>query len=241
MGKAGKNPNAASHAFVLRPDDLVSLARLLSQSMTHVRFEASCNDASTRTFETYEDLVQYDNPGSRAIETLTVVASNPDKHAAYKALFANSVLTNLTFEVEGPSEMKTQLTSFTRDLFQEIRPWYSKIMPNPFIVGFWVGFGAVAILSWLKTGDGRRLGDLVDKYPLPGTLLISTIGISAGTVAYRFWKWNFPMGAFAIGYGERRHNEREPIRLTLIVSFIVSLCAGLLLLPSVIGFVVHFF
>lgn len=219
--------------FVLHPRDLEQLAHKLSSLASKIRYEIRCSDGKDRAFDNLADLVAYDNLGSRSITALTVSADNPSTGTKFFVIFAN-VSKSVDFRIEGPENVADDLVAFMRELIQEMRPWYSRVLPTPFTVAMLGGGGLAATMNELRVGSTNRRFE--DAFPFTSIWLTLVVTFVAGSIFFAIWKRNFPMGSFAIGYGERRHHDREMIRLSLVMAFIVSVLAGVVLMPPVLHF-----
>jgi len=58
-----------------------------------------------------------------------------------------------------------------------------------------------------------------------------TLLFFAGVVVDHFRGRIFPMATFEIGQGSGRHSTLEAVRWTVVIGFLVSIAAGLVLIP----------
>ena len=65
-------------AFVADEDDITELSNVLIKRLGKLEIEAVCVDQTTRVFDTTEELLQYQNTPSKAIESLTLKAYKGD-------------------------------------------------------------------------------------------------------------------------------------------------------------------
>ncbi len=69
--------------------------------------------------------------------------------------------------------------------------------------------------------------------PMPKLFLVAIVLVLYGIVVIvalnfidRFRHYVFPMGVFAIAQGAKRHQNREILRLVVVIGFIINLAAG---------------
>ena len=65
-------------AFVIRPEELTRLVKLLETHVGKVKCRADCSDGISRDFSNINDLVQYENPRSKEIVCIKLTARSVD-------------------------------------------------------------------------------------------------------------------------------------------------------------------
>lgn len=141
---------------------------------------------------------------------------------------------------KGDEEYVTRMTSKLEDRFSAMKPWYGLIAKSGWLI--------LLLLSWIPS-ISQLVGGYQSSYTLSSllhdiintpfpkltvgfilTLIILAIGVFLFAQLSRLWNFVFPMGAFAIGQGTKRHKNRELLRTLVVIGFGINLLAGLIIL-----------
>lgn len=218
--------------FVLTAEDVLRVWTLLEQQVGPTCARSTCADGVERTFPDSHALTTYDNLPAREIRSLHLSASSPtDRDCHVSISFGEDFSRSIGLRLEGPEVEMAHLRTVIRDLCEGIRPWYSWITR---IDGFYLVWGVASfgylVLS-VMTGDTRaaRPHTFSEAVSIVAVIL-AVLGVLMGAV----WGFNylrnryFPVAMFAIGQGAQRHQRHESMRWVVVVGFLVSVAASLL-------------
>jgi len=205
--------------FVLKDDDLTRLVQDFQVLIGPVRFELECADSVTRHADSLHDLATFDNPPSKAIRRLKIIAQGSDgSNSAYLRLSADREK-NVQIVFDAREDAATRINDRIEDRVESMRPWYSPLRRG--------SVSATAFVIWLATmivgndrgwfvGKNEQVSDIIRHQSEVRwsvvTGLIAGIGIITGLLREKY----FPVGAFAIGQGASDYNRSETIRILII-------------------------
>lgn len=223
-----------THAFVLGSEDVLQLWNQIGLEIGYVEANAVCSDDMERKFQTPEELVNYENPRSRAIVEISLIGRSAD-HASRAEVhfFGGERLRSITMRASGEEESISRLKAGFGELVDGMRPWYSPIVHVDF---FFIVMAALLIgLSVLNMVVGDRK-ETADSGMAPGMAILVTVVLGAlvfGSIAItlalnRLRRRFFPVATFALGQGIRRNDIDEKIRWIVIVGLLVSICGSLI-------------
>jgi|SRR3990172_4862887 len=227
-----------SHAFVLTAVDAEKIWSMLAQSFDSVQASALCSDSIRREFTSADALIQYENPRSRAIRSLTYEARSDKPYARASIQFGGRYSSSVEMSISGPESSVLAIRDRLGEVLDGMRPWYSPISRVDF---FYIVTGAL-FFAWLVF-QGMSTGSASGKamtFGQASTAAAVLIAFLFG-VGMFIWALNrlrsrfFPVAAFAIGQGQGRFNFDEKLRWVVIVGFGVSVFASLVatfLLPA---------
>ncbi len=218
------------HAFVMRADQINRIWAFLQGAIGPVRATASCADHIERAFTSPNELNAYENARARAIRGLLFTAWIADHdRSAYLNLRGDS-FRSVSLKIEGPEIIVSRLRDDLLELFDGMKPWYSRITRLDF---FYVVMGVLAFMMIVVAGmAGGTKSERSLSFVQAVRVAAELVGVLAG-LAGLVWLLNrlrerfFPVAAFAIGQGLDRFQFDEKIRWVVIVGFVVSVFASL--------------
>jgi hypothetical protein len=221
------------HAFVVERELVEKLCSLIVNHVGKVTITVECTDEVEREFASSTELNAYDNLSSRSIRSMRVSGRSKDYETSASLGFGPN---GAFFSITAPSDdLVVKMRQEVQDIAREMRPWFSPFATvNMFVIA--AGF---LILLWLGITVGQALGFIADsgkpstesgRSDAQGWLVIITyFGMFA--VLHELQTRIFPVTTFALGQGKQRHENREKMRLSVVVALVVSVIASLIVLP----------
>lgn len=215
-------------AYVLRADDVCKLWELLENKVGTVKASALCADDLEREFGSSTELIGYTNFPAHRIQSLEFRARSVDRESAATVRFVQRYSPYIALSASGQEATIDSLKQYVANFCQAIKPWYSGISKIEFFyIGIVISCLAGVILGVMGGNVPAKL--LSAKVAILITLaFIVLLAIIYGSM----WVLNiirakfFPVGAFALGAEERRHQFNENVRWMVFVGFFVSLAAA---------------
>lgn len=229
--------SAVTRVFVLRKEDLRTFVSVLSQDLPEIKFSMKCTDAITRHCDTLDELERYPNPERAAISELRIRATDSSRQQTASFVFDSDKRGNVVLNLDGEVELVTKINTFWEDSLAGHRPWYSWVSIAPWKLLTWVGWllfslVSVALMVYRAREGAHGLGTL--KAGLPADLWVKAIILGAipsiaEHVIEKIRAVYFPTGAFALGDGLNRYNNRENMRTVVIFGFAISIITTVVL------------
>ena len=202
------------------------------------KYTAECRDKLTREFGDAAEVSAYENPPDREIISLSIRGLDKD-FARSAHLKMSNELPSIWLSVEGPEPDVLALSRAIDERLAGMRPWYSRVASTDFVAAAFVLVGvaygvlllASFILILMRTTPPAEVPRSTESAAVVVAIVIFLLPLALG------WAFNllraryFPTGVFAIGQGGKRHSEKEWVRGTVIVAFLVSLAASVVILP----------
>lgn len=228
-------------AFVLGVDELKKISKILER-IGNVEFQADCADDISREFKNLTDLLKFDNPKNKEITRLHITAPSDSivKNATIVLSSSPYMLGgNVSLRFSGRDDVVMRLREDILDVVGGMRRWYGTISHVDFtlffiaiFIGVWAILGFVMLMLIIlnrvritqETPSGRDALISFVGYLIPITLMI------LGALLNRFREKLFPRAVFSIGQGKERFRQLERIQWGVVISFFVSLAAGIVLL-----------
>lgn len=195
------------------------------------RAEVRCFDEITRTFETLDELLGYENNPRSLITQIEISGRSSEQEKSMTITLGRSYSTPTSLSIRGEEVDVSVAQDKVRDTFHGMKAWYAPIATIDMYV-FWsvVIVLAMMILQLMAPSNtaptsGRTLKEAL--HALPKVLLI------LGGVAAAVWltvfirRRFFPMVSFAIGQGVKRYQFDEQIRWTVLVGFLVGIASSI--------------
>lgn len=223
-------------AFVVRTEPLKKVYELLCERIGKTTITAECADDVTREFDSFNKLEQYENAKSKRILNLRLRATDEDWKKEATIEFTDKwYFGGIQIKVQARDDVVTRLRSELLDIVAGLRPWYHMI--NRFdivtLAGVGLGTASVLLLIWNATYGPD---EVMDKTPRQQAvaLLVGVGFVAIYSVLFymlhRFRKVVFPHGTFAFGQEIHRIETAEKWRWGLLIAFLASLAAGIVLL-----------
>jgi hypothetical protein len=221
-------------AFIIDADRLSRLHDLPSTYVDDLHYRMESSDGISRQVN-LEELLDADNAAETQIcEVYVSGGSYGERHVSL--WFINRRTLPIAVNLSGPEPEVVDLDRRLTRLLAGTRPWYdwfSTVNVLPFALALVLAallIGLFFILTAIAQGlHGARESALSANLT---TATLAMIVCLVPTVALlllaAFQKRLFPVGTFAIGQGKQRHEFGEKLRWVVIIGFVVSAAASLL-------------
>ena len=216
-------------AFIAGTPELKKIIALLQNSFDKVEIRADCADHFSREFESVDDLINYENPMSEEIRSLRLLAStwHLGSYSSAVVKFERSSK-KITIAFTASEEVASRLKREIRNIIVGMRPWYDVL--SRINVG-WI-FGTLLNLLWCIVVL-RYVSKFIEDKVIFGTMWLLSIIVSFAIllfVGHKLRIFLFSQAVFTIGQGKSRFRDKERIQWSVVISFLVSLAAGLVIL-----------
>lgn len=225
------------HAIVLRPRDLTSLWSVLSAAYPKCDIVAHCVDGSILETANLEELLAFDNPSYRRIESLTVQgnASYEEKASVEFDERASFVIGSSTssLTISSSDDKKAlHIASEVMNRVHDARPTYSVFTHIKLSWALLCGFVAYGLTqaAW-RIATGRPASAPISSLTIDILNFVLLIYIALFILAWpinRIQQWLFPRLFFALGRQAEELARREKWRSIVFVSLGVSIAASLI-------------
>ena len=224
-------------AFVAAEDALKKLAHLLSDRIGNLEIRADCADDVARTFKTVKELAAFENPKGKEIRRLDICARSDDFKKRATIELSGSWWTGIFLDFQARDDVVSHLRTKVLDLIEGMRPWYTLFHRVNFVYlallalfVLWIGPLIVVAFKWVPI-DSLKEPNPTDS-ALAQLVVYAAIAVlfAIGIVLNRLRNSCFPRAVFLIGQGKARWKHLERIQWGIIIAFLVSLAAGLVIL-----------
>jgi len=193
--------------------------------------EVKCSDEITRTFDTLEGLIGYENNPRAFIKQIEISGRSREPARSITITLGRNYSTPTSLSIRGEEIDASTAQEKVRDTIHGMKAWNSKVATfDMFTLWLIVMTMSLVILQLMAPSDstprpGRSLNEAL--HALPNVILV------LGGVALLVWatvfirRRFFPLVSFPIGQGIKRYQFDEQIRWTVIVGFIVGLTASI--------------
>lgn len=225
-----------TQAFVLTESDLKKLHYHLRKWVTSLSFRITSKDNLNREFLTLDEFLRFENLPKRNILSLRIQGNSRDPSVSLSATFTDDVSRNINISIEGDEVAVVSLSDLFEETLAGIRPWYSSLARANFYVIIYAIFLIPALILMLLIGFGM-IKVIEDSPSLSMTTAIKIIikgmffGLLppfVGFLLHKIQRPIFPMGVFALGQGAKRHRDKEMMRTVVVLGFLISLLASIL-------------
>jgi hypothetical protein len=225
-----------SHAFVLTPEDVTAMVTLLAKHYGNLSISALCSEGSKLSSNELAEILAYENPNFRRIESLTIRGGEVYGEGCSIDIGTRMFSTcNLTVS-DHEDKRALKIADELGKRFDDCKPWYSfltRVTPTFLIAALsfvWATLGLWQIV--IKTGRIPRSPDISVLYVLYLAVPIVIIYSILVMYADRGWKWMFPKVWFSIGRQDREFEKRAKVRSWvfggIILSILLSIIANLI-------------
>lgn len=225
-----------TRAFLLTWSSLEQIYSSVATRLPKVSISAKCADRLDREFTSLQELKEFANPSRAAIQELRITGRDHAHDQRFSISLSNERRLNVRISLDADEENALPLNDLASDAVDSLRPWYSWVAKADWywlVLGGWAATQIVLIaLKLLLAGD--KVLSFSSNAPVTArdflkTGLIAFAPLAAG-IGLNFVRDKFfPMGTFAIGQGELRHNSAEVTRSVLIAGFAVSIVTSVVL------------
>ena len=224
-----------THAFVLTSDELRKLVGALREGFPKITFVAQCADTMDRKFDNVDEVLAYENAPRKAIKRLRIRAYGASIEHVCIIRLDNNEFRNISLSIIAPEKVIEDVSESLEERIASMTPWYKWVAaPSAWM---WLTAGPVLLYftiiplskMWMQ---GKLAIPDFSTLSAPGYFLIALIAFVAALVVAerlfeKFRRILFPMGVFAIGQGERRHENLDKNRIAVALAFVVSVAAGI--------------
>lgn len=232
-----------SHAMVLTADDIAAIVRLLGAAYEGLTIAASCSDGSKLSTADAKELLEYENPRFRRIESLRIRSGEIVEDGCVLMISGRTDST-WGFSISDDDDKRAlALANELEKRLNDCKPWYSILTRISPMVAFWaIAFTLLVISTWwrvLATGHFPTASNIsyVELIYFVAPLVLAYVLIFS--YADRGWRWLFPTVWFCIGRQNREFEKRARVRywifggvgLAIIVSVLANLISHMLTKP----------
>jgi hypothetical protein len=223
-------------AFIVRVEPLKKIHGLLSDRIGKTTITAECVDDVTREFDSFSKLEAYENSNDKRIVNLRLRARADDWKKEATVEFTDKWYFGGTrLEVRASDDVVTRLRSDLLDVVSGLRPWYHFINRFDVFGAALLGLGIlyIALLTWLAVYGSDESSNSTPRQTgiaYLAAVAFCTVYFGFAYFIHRFRRFVFPHGTFAIGQEIQRLDVAEKWRWGLLIAFLPSLAAGVVLL-----------
>lgn len=224
------------HAFVAGSEELKKLSALLDSRIGNVKFQADCADDVSRSFDSVRELVAYENPKAKEIRRIHLSACSDDYTKRARIDLSGSRWRGISLDFSARDDVVSRLRTDCLEVIAGMRPWYSIMHRIDFVslgvlayAVLWLALLAVVAFKLVPGSDSQESN--VSSSALGQLVVIGIIAalFSSGIIVNRFRDFIFPRAVFRIGQGESRFKQLERVHWGVVVAFLASFAAGLVI------------
>ena len=220
------------HAFIVRQDEVKKIWDLLQSRIGPVILQVNCSDEISREFKSLQEFKRFENPPQKKIVRMTFNAHSEGRKKTAEIEFSKGDYRVIDIRLNASDQVLSRLYDDVCDILDGMRAWYSILSRLDFgylmIAVFWV----ISSISWLNKSNNEKPPELDMTIEIVAILGLLIVG---GAIVFGVLVWLlnklkgvfFPIATFAIGQGLERYNIDEKIRWAIVVGFVVSLSASL--------------
>ena len=188
-------------------------------------------------------MIDYENPKSKRINRIYLSARSDDysKSATIAFRDSSSFSGGVSLSITAREDVVLRLKDKILNIVAGTRRWYNAltrfdVADSTGFVSYLLFFVVVIILSTFIAFKFGLISDSKEEMELGDQLSAFTflVSIIFFIVYFAFFskllKWLFPLGVFTIGQGISRYETLERIQWCVVIAFMVSLAAGIVLL-----------
>jgi hypothetical protein len=223
-------------AFVCGEDELKKLIQLFTGRIGVLEIRTDCADDVSRTFKTLSELIAFENPRGKEIRRLHISARSDDFTRRASIDLSGSRWYGISLDFLARDDVVTRLRTEILDIIGGMRPWYTLLHRVDFVyilfvIYFllWFSLLLAAAFNWIPVETSKESS--VNSSASAQLIIIGIIAIffALGTVLNRFRDTIFPRAVFLIGQGKNRFQQLERFQWGVIIAFIVSFAAGIII------------
>jgi len=222
-----KSDLSIGSAFVVDPDSLTKIHRLLKDRIGDVTITADLSDKSEMKFNELKSLLSYENPKKRRIKSLCLSVNVFGEKSARVAFTDTWYFSGIKVTVEARDDVAERLRNDLLNIIEGMRPWYNTV--NRFSTG--IIALAVHMILWLTaiamSGGNLLGGDTQLTWRSINGFAVYIVALFA--IAYvirQLLVLVFPRAEILIGQGVTRHTLHGNIQWVIVIGFCVSIIAS---------------
>ena len=195
---------------------------------------ATCTDGMVRHFESCEALLCYENPLRAAFVSVEFSAQSSSFHDRAEVSIGQKYSSFVALSLHGEESNISELRRNLADVVDGMKPWYSWAATVSLFNFFFPLLFVCSTLFFLTSTFKINFVENSPGMPLSRAMLTVVVAVAmTGAVAGFFSAIQFlrtryfPKISFAIGQGLVRHQTSESIRWVVVVGFVVSVVASI--------------
>jgi hypothetical protein len=218
-------------AIIVDDDSIKRIWSHVHSYTNTAKAEVRCFDEITRTFETLEGLLSYENNPRAFIKQIEISGRSHEQERSITITLGRSYSPPTSLSIRGEEIDASIAQDKIRDTIHGMKAWYSRVATLDMYI-FWFIVMMLCMLtlqlmvpSNTTPSPGRSFKEAL--LALPYVLLV--LGGVAATVWLTVFirRRFFPMVSFAMGQGAKRYQFDEQIRWTVIVGFLVGIAGSI--------------
>lgn len=225
-------------AVILTSEKMHDLQALIQKYCDRVCYKATTIGDSEISFSSLDELLQYDNFGSRSIKTLHISASGKTVQS-FRLYFEADIL---SFGFTGYSETfhcyyEVETVDIETNLRDEINTFLRKITAEYWLIAKFRLFGLLMLFCYIALVYMllHKISIAVDK-DIVSSIISTIVSLFIGfgivvfvkTVDQKFFKRCFPPIAFVWGEGKTQFEKSQRLRGNLFWGLIIAVIAGVI-------------
>ena len=115
---------SVKHAFVLEPEEVRKVYRLLQDRIGSPSISSQCADGITREFTDISQLLEYENPRRRRIVSISFRSHNDDWKKQADITFSSHSWATISANLSGPEGSVMKLRDEISEMIDGLKPWY---------------------------------------------------------------------------------------------------------------------
>lgn len=124
--------DSLTQPFVLEASDLENLCSRLQERVMDFEFEITNKDSLKRVFPNLADLLLFENPPNKDIETLRLRGYSNDLQTRAWIKFDKDSSRNIFVSIEGDEEAAMAINDCLEESLAAIKPWYALLARTDF-------------------------------------------------------------------------------------------------------------
>lgn len=225
-------------AVILTSEKMHDLQALIQKYCDRVCYKATTIGDSEILFSSLDELLQYDNFGSRSIKTLHISASGKTVQS-FRLYFETDIL---SFGFTGYGETfhcyyEVETVDIETNLRDEINTFLRKITAEYWLIAKFRLFGLLMLFCYIALVYmlSHKISIAVDK-DIVSSIISAIVSLFIGfgivvfvkTVDQKFFKRCFPPIAFVWGEGKTQFEKSQRLRGNLFWGLIIAVIAGVI-------------
>ena len=208
--------------------------------MARLKIRTDCAGNISRPFETIDDLIAYQNSKPKEILCIYLTARSEDYSESVRIRFGNYFRAKISINLTVGENALFNLKENILDVIAGMQPWYAIMHRINLTYAFWSGYLILMLIWFLSFVSHLALNFKWGTVSDSDKEITSLAALSRNTLlafALLFWglgmffnklrDFFFPPIVFTIGHGKSRFKNKERLQWVVIIGFVVSLAAGL--------------
>jgi hypothetical protein len=210
---------------IVTPEELERIYLRLKQTCTTFILRSVGRDSVIRDFATLDELCNFENIPKQEIRDLGVNCWSKDMSTSIFIGFVKRTRWNVQFKFEGEEQELEDLTKFLENRMTAMSPWYTNLTGKggiSTVIDLIVIF-SITLPLWKVLSKYPVFSNRLYVFFLMQFLMSALVVYLLSKVKHEF----FPMTVFEIGQERKRNRDKEVIRKSVIVGFVISIAASI--------------